>query len=260
MTPSEPHKPEGLCDTASVLLADLSWQEAEKLLKRETLVVIPLGAAAKQHGPHLKLDNDYRLANALSERLMRRCPAVYTPTVPYHHYPAFKDYPGTVSLRFSTARDLIVDMVSSLASYGPRRFYVLNTGVSTEGPLRAAAELLQESRLMLRFTDILTVAADVEQQVAEQARGSHADEIETSLMLYLEPGRVDQDKAVRDDHPRSGAGGFSRRPDRPGIFSPSGTWGDPTLATRDKGIRLAEAIIEGIAADIERLRNHPLPP
>ncbi|MGH9844344.1 MAG: hypothetical protein ACREEM_36945 [Blastocatellia bacterium] len=38
-----------------VLLENLTWQEAEKALKPETVVVIPLGAAAKEHGPHLKL-------------------------------------------------------------------------------------------------------------------------------------------------------------------------------------------------------------
>jgi creatinine amidohydrolase len=38
-----------------VLLEDLTWVEAEKILTPETVVVIPLGAASKEHGPHLKL-------------------------------------------------------------------------------------------------------------------------------------------------------------------------------------------------------------
>jgi len=36
-----------------VLLEDLTWQEAEKVLTPSTVVVIPLGAASKEHGPHL---------------------------------------------------------------------------------------------------------------------------------------------------------------------------------------------------------------
>ena len=113
----------------SVRLADLSWQEAERLLTPDTLIILPLGAAAKEHGPHLRLDNDYRLAEALSGLVMQRTPVIVAPTVSFHHYPAFTSYPGSVSLRFNTARDLIVDIIGSLAAFGPRRFYVLNTGV-----------------------------------------------------------------------------------------------------------------------------------
>lgn len=45
-----------------VRLADLNWQQAADLLRPETVVAIPLGAAAKEHGPHLKLSNDAILA------------------------------------------------------------------------------------------------------------------------------------------------------------------------------------------------------
>ena len=44
------------------VLADLTWVEAERRLTPDTVVVIPLGAEAKEHGPHLRLDNDARLA------------------------------------------------------------------------------------------------------------------------------------------------------------------------------------------------------
>ena len=36
-----------------VMLGDLTWQQAEKILTPETIIVIPLGAEAKEHGPHL---------------------------------------------------------------------------------------------------------------------------------------------------------------------------------------------------------------
>ena len=243
---------------SGVRLADLSWQEAEPLLTPESVTMIPLGAAAKEHGPHLKLDNDYRLAEALSGLVMQRTPVVVAPAVTCHHYPAFTSYPGSISLRFDTARDLVVDIVTSLAAFGPRRFYVLNTGVSTTGPLQAAADLLRDSRIILRFTDILAVAAGVERSVTQQRRGSHADEIETSMMLHLTPDRVEMEKAVKDDHPRRGQGGFARLPGQPGIYSASGIWGDATLADAGKGRRLVEAIVDGVVRDIEDLRRQPV--
>jgi len=64
-----------------VVLADLTWLEAEAVLKPDSVVVIPLGAAAKEHGPHLRLDNDWRMAQYLAERVNRR-PVHVTSTRP----------------------------------------------------------------------------------------------------------------------------------------------------------------------------------
>lgn len=243
----------GVADLSSEL-AELTWIQAERILTPQAIVLIPLGAACKEHGPHLRLDNDYRLAEALKRQVMRRCNVVVAPTLTFHHYPAFTQYPGSISLESATARDLVVDVVRSLASYGPRRFYVLNTGVSTTGPLGAAAKILAEDGLALGFTDIEATTAVVDAQLLGQVRGAHADEGETSMMLHLAPARVDMGKAVRDDRPRSGRGGFQRESGRPGIYSPSGVWGDATLATARKGEVLVSAMVDAIVADIERMR------
>jgi creatinine amidohydrolase len=241
--------------TESVLLADLTWQEAEDVLTPDAVVMIALGAGAKEHGPHLRLDNDLVMAEYLKRRVMAEAPVVVAPTINYHFYPAFVEYPGSTHLRFETARDLMVDVVRSLAHYGPRRFYVLNTGVSTVRPLTAAAGELARDGILLRFTDIITVAAAVEDEVREQERGTHADEIETSMMLYIAPERVDMRRAVREDNPRTGPGSFTRTPGAPGLYSASGVWGDPTLATVEKGEAVVEETIAGIVRDLEALRT-----
>src|SRR5687767_13345272 len=165
--------------TKGILLEDLTWLEAEKILKAETVVVIPLGAAAKEHGPHLKLKNDWLIAEYLKQRVFEQSNVVIAPTVNYHFYPAFLEYPGSTSLRLETARDLIIDICKGLSRYGPRRFYVLNTGVSTLRALRPAAELLAKEGILLHYTDILKVLGPVEKAIGKQEGGTHADEIET---------------------------------------------------------------------------------
>jgi len=246
----------GLAQTPprGVVLADLTWLEAEKLLRPETIVVIPLGAEAKEHGPHLRLDNDFQLAEYYRGRVLAVADVVIAPTITYHFYPAFLEYPGSTHLKFETARNVVVDIVTSLANYGPRRFYVLNTGVSTIRPLKAAADSLARLGILLAYTNVLEVASDAERTVRQQERGTHADEMETSMMLYIAPDRVEMGKAVRDDNPDR-PGGLTRRESGPGVYSKSGVWGDATLATRDKGRVVVEATVAGILREIEALRQ-----
>jgi creatinine amidohydrolase len=234
----------------------MTWVQAETFLTRDTVVVVPLGAAAKEHGPHLQLNNDWIIAEYLKRRVLAVSAVVVAPTVGYHFYPAFVEYPGSVSLRAETARDLTVDICTSLAAFGPRRFYVLNTGVSTRRPLAAAREVLASAGIALEYTDIAQAGRDSVEGIVEQQGGTHADEIETSMMLYIAPDTVDMSRAACDFHP--GEGRFTRQPGTPGIYSPTGIYGDPTLATREKGERLVEAMVRSILADIERLRALPL--
>ncbi|MEP7271577.1 MAG: creatininase family protein [Acidobacteriota bacterium] len=244
--------------TKGILLADLTWVEAEKALTPETIVVIPLGAESKEHGPHLKLKNDWLIAEYLKKRVIERAPVVVAPTINYNFYPAFVEYPGSTSLKLETARDLVTDICRGLARFGPRRFYIINTGISTLAALKPAAELLAADGIILRYTDLLKIMGPTEKSISKQEGGTHADEIETSMMLYMAPGSVDMKKAVKDYHPSKGRG-LTRNPEGTGTYSETGIWGDPTLATLEKGRLVTEALVEGILKEIAELRSVPLP-
>jgi uncharacterized protein (TIGR02246 family) len=72
---------------------------------------------------------------------------------------------------------------------------------------------------------------------------------------------VDMKKAVRDYVPAApGMFRLTRTQGGGGTYSPTGVWGDPTLATRDKGRVLVEALVAGVLGDIESLRKAALPP
>lgn len=240
-----------------VNLADLTWVEAEPILAAEPLVVLPLGAGSKEHGPHLRLDNDRFTVEYLAGRLRERLPIVIAPTINYHFYPAFVEYPGSTSLRLETARDLVVDICRSLAPFGPRRFYVLNYGVSTVRALAPAADLLAADGILLRYTVLSTLLGPLEAPFLTQPEGTHADEGETSLMLAIAPERVNMALAARD----IGAVGspLTRRPDTPGRYSPTGIYGDATLATRAKGEAILPLFLDALAAEIAAVSRETVP-
>jgi creatinine amidohydrolase len=140
-----------------------------------------------------------------------------------------------------------------------RRFYILNTGISTLRALKPAAELLAADGILMQYTDLQKLTGAVEKQLSKQEGGTHADEIETSMMLYIAPRSVDMKKAVKDYHPSKGRG-LTRDPNnQEGTYSATGIWGDPTLATREKGKKIMEALVTGILKDLEELRRASLP-
>jgi creatinine amidohydrolase len=203
------------------------------------VVVIPLGAAAKEHGPHLPLNNDAVIAGWLAQQVMQRRAVLVAPLVNASYYPAFVDYPGSISLRLETARDLIVDTCNSLARFGLSRFYVLNTGLSTLRPLADAGTMLGDA-VCFDYLNLEAALQTLPPGLLAQRYGSHADELETSLMLHIAPGVVDMTRAVDDG--AEGEGRLARERGR-GIWSPSGVYGQATLASADKGRAIAAHLL-----------------
>ncbi len=234
-----------------VRLEQLTWVQAEAWFARDPVVVIPLGAAAKEHGPHLPLNNDAIIAEWLAEQIRRRLPVVIAPLVNASFYPAFVDYPGSISLRADTARDLLVDSCRSLARFGPTRFYVINTGLSTLRPLTAAQQLLGDE-LDLCFLNLDDALGKLPPGLLQQEFGSHADEHETSLMLHIAPEVVDMSLAVDDGD--EGEGRLSRQRGE-GTWSASGVFGRASLASADKGRVIAAVLRDHVVDELRRLMD-----
>jgi len=108
--------------------------------------------------------------------------------------------------------------------------------------------------ITLKYFDWDEIDAVVK-KVQQQQGGSHADEIETSMMLYIAPNTVRVSRAVKDLSPDR-PGPLTRNPkSTEGTYSPTGAWGDPTLATKDKGQILVEATVKAILSDIQDLQE-----
>ena len=129
------------------------------------------------------------------------------------------------------------------------RFYVLNTGLSTLRPLAAARAELQ-GRLDFDFLVLDEALQSLPGDLLQQDYGSHADEAETSLMLHIAPAVVDMRRAVDD-----GAEGEGRlvRERGQGTFSPSGVYGQATLASADKGRAIADCLLAHILRQVDAL-------
>jgi creatinine amidohydrolase len=236
-----------------VRMSELTWEEAAEAVKRMPIAVIPVGAGTKEHGPHLPCGTDLMVVEELARRVLEACPVILMPALPYGYFPAFVDWPGTVSIDPAHFTGMLGDIVRSLARHGTRKFLILDGGVSTFPPLRTLAmQLHLQLDVEVALTNILGLGSEVEKEIAEQESGGHADELETSNMLYLRPDLVKMDRAVSETQPTMpqtlGKDGTQKIYVAGKMTTPKGTNGNATLATREKG----EKLLAAMAADIIR--------
>jgi creatinine amidohydrolase len=209
-----------------VWLEDLTWPEARARFAAGDPVVVPIGAAAKAHGPHLPLKTDALTARALAQRLTERLPVIAAPVVGFGYYPAFTAFAGSQHLSAATFKALVGELLAGLRAHGARRLVLLNTGVSTEKPLD---ELAADDLLIVHMR---TVGASAE-PLLDVATGGHADERETSVMLALDPRSVRMDRLAAE-----------------GPFEATAATGDASRATAFKGERILAARVDDMVAVI----------
>jgi creatinine amidohydrolase len=227
-----------------MIIEELTMTEFEEGLNRTRTVLIPFGAT-EEHGPHLPLSTDTLHASEVGRRLAERRAIFIAPALPYGVCRSSSSHPGTISITTATLKSLAVDVVSSLHDQGLRNFVLLTGhagGTHTSALIDAGEELLR------RFADIriavlteFMLAAREGKGIIETPDDSHAGEIETSRILHSHPHLV-RGEAARE-YPSFPVGILVRNKRK---FWKNGVWGDPTLASADKGARLEEAVVAAL--------------
>jgi len=234
---------QGQSQAPGAYLGELSWTQAEQRLGTAPVVVLPFGAGAKEHGPQLPMNADALVMEYLCRQAVDSVDVIVAPPILHGWFPAFREFPGTEVEDADVFTDYVFQVARSLVRHGAQRIVFLNTGISraTGLPISIAARELRVQTgtptLVVSWDDLETPEAEA---LADQTAGGHADEMETSIHLFLQPDLVNMDRAVRDyrspggEHPGYAPGLFSRDPADP-AYSETGLFGDPTLATREKG-------------------------
>jgi creatinine amidohydrolase len=244
----------------AIYLEDVSWTKARELLTPDAVVVIPLGAGSKEHGPHLPLATDYLQAEGYAKEIALQRKVLIAPIVSYGFYPAFLKYSGSTSINFETATSTVVQIVRSLAAYGPKRFYVVNIGVSTTPTLMTAAKTLAEEGILLYFSRYDRQGfVQAEQPFRTKSYSGHADELESSNLLHLRPDLVDMSKAVNDSSMKGKSGGMTPVQIAGGNLNTSGINGYAALATVEKGRKGMASFAKELIREIDSVRTCALP-
>lgn len=246
---------------SGVWLSDLTWPEAKARFDAGAVVVVPIGAASKEHGHHLPLATDWILAKGITDRVLAEVPVVAAPIVGHGYYPAFRHYPGSQHLNPETFAAVVSEILEGFVSQGVTRLVLLNTGVSTTPVLTVLVrEFYERHRVRVLCANITALGRDTDDMMSQKF-GGHGDEHETSIILALAPDKVKMDKAAPDyghleSLPKSAfyVPSFFDGDEGSGWdFSRYGVRGDPSLATAEKGEVMLSAIVRDV---VNGIRTH----
>ena len=209
-------------------------------------LIVPLGST-EQHGPHLPLDTDTRIAAAVSDDLASQLPAesLVAPAIPYGASGEHQGFPGTISIGTEALTALLIEYGRSACDWADRLVFVNGHGGNLDA-LRAAVQLLRAEGRDAGWCSCSVAGAD-----------AHAGHTETSVLLYLSPEVVRTEDAVPgnteplvDLLPRLRDGGVA-------AVSTSGVLGDPTTATAAAGKRIVADMVTDCIARVQRWSPGP---
>ena len=231
-------------------LKELSWTEFEERSKTTDFMIIPTGAF-EVYGEHLPLGTDTIVAEKIAELIAERVNAIIGPTLEVGDSKALEMFPGTITIKPESFKDYLWDTVKSLEKWGFKKFLFMNTHAGNVPIITQISRDLQDN------SDIVCAQIDYWRFIQNHCDGiiesgklahGHASEAGTSVMLHLHPELCDLDYVVNEP-PRIENNypdiiqyiDFSHK-------TKTGTLGDATIATKEKGEKLVNRTVDRIVS------------
>jgi creatinine amidohydrolase len=236
-----------------------TWPEIKEIVKQQPVVVLPVGSV-EDHGRHLPLDVDNFLIGSICQEAAQRMNGemLLLPPVSYGFEEHHMDFPGTIDIGMEHMLHFVLDITRSVARHGFSRI-LLADGHGSNMPildLVARRTVLETEALCAAFIwPSLARAVITEARESENPGGmAHAGELETSLYLYLDASRVRMKEAKKEiGLPASQFIWLDLMNSSPVLmmdhwsrFSKGGVVGDPTLASKEKGEKIFEAVVQAL--------------
>ena len=253
--------------------AQMTWPEIRDVAKEGRVVIVPIGTL-EDHGPHLPIDTDCRIIEEICRRTCERIPerTVLLPTVTHGYSPHHGDFPGSINIGWDTFVRHLTDITGSLVQHGFERIILANGHGSNMPLVNMAARLTIVEHPEVRCCDHFYLYTPAAKDVIRSLRESefpggmaHACELETSIYLAVAPELVQMDKAEKDISAPQSDYFYMDWFDGPGsmmeywsTLSRTGTMGDPTLATAEKGHTLLEAAVDELIMVVDEVKRREI--
>ncbi len=249
------------------LIAEMTWQEVEQLVRKTDTVIIPAGSV-ENNGPHLPLSLDTIVGYEMALRLSGETSIPVAPPIPWGNSSLFSKYPGTIVIRSEVLLEVMKDVCLSLGRHGFRRFLILTPHMPNIWSFNIAGEAMRKEGYLVVTIDWWRVQNKI---CADLTEGKlfptgHASELATSILMALRPDLVQVDR-MKPEAP-SDPFFLKYSSEYPMLFmysdmkqlSVSGVVGDPTKASKKKGEEIIRRCMKYLVEFCHDFQKAELPP
>lgn len=251
----------------------LTWTEIEAMPDKSNVVIVQPVGAIEQHGPHLPLAVDAAIGLAVLGKALAKLPdtvpAYALPSLYYGKSNEHWHFPGTITLTAQTLLSTLMEVGEAVYRAGFRKLVLMNSHGGQPQVLEIAARDLHQHHEDFAVFPLFTwrvpnCAVDL-LSPQEAELGIHAGDAETSVLLSILPEQVKMERAIAEyPHGLPTDSLLNMEGNLPFAWvtrdlSRSGTIGDPTTATKEKGDRILDSLSDGWVQVIKDIYRFQLP-
>ena len=178
-------------------LAAMTWEEARDAAGPGSVAILPVGAI-EAHGPHLPLETDVIIAQAMARTGAARLAArglrvLVLPPLTYTSAGFARGFAGTLSLRPETVVATVVDIADSLSQHGYTVLAIANAHLDPDhlASIEAAVSQIRRGpRLRVAFPNLVIKPWALRLSDEFKSGACHAGQFETSIVLAERPDLV----------------------------------------------------------------------
>ena len=221
-------------------IATNTWSQIAN--RESTVLLLPLGSC-EQHGPHLPLDTDTQIAQHLCAQAAQQDNRILiAPSLSITASGEHAGFPGTLSIGTEALTQVLIEIVRS-ADWCNGVVFVNGHGGNTDAVTAAVRTLKSEQRNVASWWPRI------------EHGDAHAGASETSMMLAIDPSRVNMAKAEAGSTKPIGEISEQLRSGGVRAVSANGVLGDPTTATSEHGQSLLSQLTQDLVTFINEHMN-----
>lgn len=198
----DPNSPRPIAAADTLFIEDMTWMEIRDAMKAGKDTVIVSTGGVEQNGPYLVTGKHNVVLRGTTEAIARKLGnALIAPIVPFvpegdiDPPTVHMKYPGTISVREETYRNLLTDICQSLRTHGFKTIILIGDSGGNQAGLEQVASQLntqwanQKTRALYipEYYDFAAVAKWLEERgVQQEPEGYHDDFGMTAMMMAVD--------------------------------------------------------------------------
>ena len=237
----------------------MTSNEVKEYLKKDKVIIIPVGAT-EQHGPANPLGTDFFTAQYLAREASKKANIICAPTIPIGISEHHKQFAGSLWVRPDVYMELMRQYILSVLHHGFTKIIIINGHGGNSAFLKQIAkEIFFDKEIRVATPDVyefLDIAL-----VSKLFPGfifKHAEEIETSINLALNPSLVKEEELANIKKPPKACGLYLNNISLPAHlteFAPDGIVGSLENISKESGKTILKSAIDNLVKFIKDFRN-----